>query len=454
MSMTYDEILKQKEFKVVKSGFIKRYVNNLLFPFQRDIVRWALRKGKCALFEDTGLGKTAQQLVWAYEVSKQTKQPVLILAPLAVSSQTIKEGKKFGVNVKLCKEQSDVVIGVNITNYEKLHKFDTSKFIGVVLDESSILKSYTGKTTNELIERFADTPYKLCCTATPSPNDYTEIGTTAEFLGVMKRSEMLSMFFINDVTSGSGWRLKGHSENDFYRWIGTWAIMIKKPSNLGYSNDGYELLSLEIVNHIVESPITTDTLFVELAETLSERREARKNSLDKRVSKAKELIEVNNMENCLIWCDFNDESKALKNAIDESIEVKGSDTSEHKETSLIGFAEGDVKYLVSKPSIAGFGMNWQNCHNIIFVGLSDSYEMFYQAIRRCYRFGQKEKVIVHVIISEAELNILQNIKQKQAKHEHMTNTMIALLEEIMQNEINNISLQRSDYNPTLEMCLL
>lgn len=449
--MKYADLLERKKYKSINAGFEVEEVNEYLFDFQADIVRWALRKGRCALFEDTGLGKTLQQLSWAYEVHKHTNKPVLILAPLAVSKQSVREGEKFGIRVRLCETQRDIINGVNITNYEKIQHFKPEEFIGIVLDESSILKSHTGKTTNELIDMFYDTPYKLCCTATPSPNDFTEIGTTAEFLGVMKRKEMLSMFFINDITNGSGWRLKGHSESEFYKWIGTWAMMIKKPSNLGYEDKGYSLPELNIETHILESENTGNSLFVEYAETLGERREARKSSLEQRVQKAVEII---NDEQWLVWCDFNNESEALHKAITGSVEVKGSDKPKHKEDSLIDFSKDEVRILVSKPSIAGYGMNWQNCHNMIFCGLSDSYEMFYQAIRRCYRFGQTKPVNVHVIISEAEMNVLNNIKKKEHKHQQMSENMIAIMSDIMKSEINQVSVQKTEYNPQFEMILL
>ena len=453
--MNYEEILEIKKIKPLVAGFdvdIKD-LNNNMFDFQKDIVRWALKKGRCALFEDTGLGKTIQQLEFANQIYKHTNKPVLILSPLAVAKQTVQEGLKFGIDVNLCEDQEDVLNGINITNYDKLHKFNTDEFIGVVLDESSILKSFTGATTNDILERFERTPYKLCCTATPSPNDFTELGTTAQFLGVMKRKEMLSMYFINDVTKGDGWRLKGHSEKEFYKWIGSWAMMIKKPSNLGYEDKGYQLPKLNIFHHTVESERSQTSLFVELAETLSERREARKQSLDKRVNKTLEILEDLTNEQCLIWCDFNNESEALKKAINGSVEVKGSDKPIHKEKSLLGFANSEIKYLVSKPSIAGFGMNWQNCNNMVFCGLSDSYEMFYQAIRRCYRFGQTKEVNVHVIISEAELNVLNNIQRKESDHQKMSENMIAIMKEIMQSNIKNTTYQKVEYSPSIQMII-
>ena len=454
--MNYEEFLRTKEFHAISAGFIPDELNPYLFDYQLAIVKWALRKGKAALFEDTGLGKTIQQLAWADAVHKHTDKSVLILAPLAVSEQTTKEAEKFGIRCNLCESQDDVVNGINITNYEKIHKFDTDRFVGIVLDESSIIKSYSGKTTKDLQERFGKTPYKLCCTATPSPNDYTEIGTTAEFLGAMPRSEMLSTFFINDCIKKAGkqnrigWRLKGHAEKEFFKWISTWAMMIKNPSDIGFDGSIFNLPKLNIKEIVIESEAKF-SLFVEYAETLSERRTARKESAEERVRMAAEI--ASETDQCLIWCDYNYESEMLHKAIRESVEVKGSDDPEHKKKAMIGFANGEVKYLISKPSICGFGMNWQNCHDMIFCGLSDSYEQFYQAIRRCWRFGQKKEVNVYVIISEKEMNVLNNIKRKQEEHERMSQEMIAIMSNNAINEINQRTMVKNEYIPRVEMSI-
>ena len=455
--MRYEDFLKKKEFTVTQKGIEVDKLNDHLFDYQKAIVKWALRKGRAALFEDTGLGKTIQQLSWAEEVYRYTKKPVLILAPLAVSEQTAKEALKFDIQCRLCESQEDVVNGINITNYEKIHKFDTACFAGIVLDESSIIKSYSGKTTKDLQERFAKTPFKLCCTATPSPNDYTEIGTTSEFLGIMPRSEMLSTFFINDSIKKKGkqdrigWRLKGHAEKEFFKWISTWAMMIKNPSNIGFDGSMFELPELKIHEIVIESEPDENSLFVEYAETLTERREARKQSALERVKIANEI--ASKTDQCLVWCDYNYESEMLHKTIEGSVEVKGSDDPEHKKKAMIGFANGDLKILVSKPSICGFGMNWQNCNKMIFCGLSDSYEQFYQAIRRCWRFGQKKEVDVYVIISEKEMNVLANIKRKQQEHERMSHEMIAIMSENAINEINDRTVIKSEYIPRVEMSI-
>lgn len=445
-SMDYESFLKNKEVFIEDSGFIPMELNKYLFDFQKDIVSWALRKGKAALFEDTGLGKTIQQLSWADAVAKHENGKVLILAPLAVSKQTAKEAEKFGIECTLCETNEDVCNGINITNYEKIHHFDTDQFCGVVLDESSILKSYSGKTTNDLINKFRFTKYKLACSATPSPNDFTEIGNHAEFLNVMTMNEMLSMYFINDSSNGIGWRLKGHSITDFFKWIGEWAIMIKTPSDLGFDDTKYRLPKMHIHNIVTTSKPLENQLFALPAETLQERRQARKDSLSKRVEKAKEIVDSSDSQ-VLIWCNYNDESTALKTAIPNGYEIKGSDTEKHKENGMIGFANGEVNILISKPSICGFGMNWQNCHIMIFCGLSDSYEQFYQAIRRCWRFGQTHEVHIYIITSEAEANILNNIKAKQDRHERMYTEMLKVINTVTKEKLYALKFEHSNYHP-------
>lgn len=449
--MDYIKFLKSKEERFIDAGFDvdRNNLNSNLFEYQKDVVVWALRKGRAALFEDCGLGKTIQQLEWANQVSKYTGGKVLILCPLAIAKQTAREGKKFGIEVNVCRSSKDVKDGINITNYDMLHKFDLDEFKGVVLDESSILKSFTGKMRNEIIEGFKNTPYRLACTATPSPNDFMELGNHSEFLGVMTRTEMLSMYFIHDGGDTSKWRLKGHAEDKFWEWVSTWAVMIDNPSNLGYDIK-FELPELNVQDIVLKTHEETDTLVPTVALTLNERREARRNSLEDRLSKAKELVKDTN-EQFLIWCDFNYESEILKKEL-KGIEVKGSDPPEHKESSMLGFSDGDIKILITKPSIAGFGMNWQQCHNIIFFGLSDSYEQFYQAVRRCWRFGQKEKVNVYVIIGEREVAVLNNIKRKQENLETMKENMIKHSKDIKNLNVKEVK-KTNRYLPQHEMKL-
>lgn len=454
--MTYAEFLQSKQCKVVSSGFEKprENMNQHMFDWQKDIVYWALKKGRAALFEDCGLGKTLQQLEWAQSVCDYTERPVLIVAPLAVAEQTKHEGEKFGYQVSVCRTQNDVLDGINITNYEMLSHFDASKFTGVVLDESSILKNYTSKTRTQIIEMFRDTPYKLSCTATPSPNDYMELGNQAEFLGVMSRTEMLATYFIHDGSNTSKWRLKGHAEDRFWSWVAEWAVVLTSPADLGYSGEGYNLPQLNTVEHLVE-PRTKSmdgnlTLFTKTAQTLSERREARRNSLDERCEEAAEIVKTDAGQ-WLVWCDLNDESSKLKSLIPGAVEIRGSDTPQDKADRLRGFTDDSIRVLVTKPSIAGFGLNWQGCHNMIFVGLSDSYEMMYQAIRRCYRFGQANTVNVHIVTSTAEGAVRENIERKDRQRADMTAEMVRHTKEILRKEIRGTTRDVIEYNPQVEM---
>lgn len=450
--MEYKEFLKSKKWVYKPSGFEPQDVNPALFNWQKDIDRWAIRKGRAAMFEDCGMGKTPQQLEFAQQIVNHTGGDVLILAPLAVAAQTKREGDKFGYDVNICRSQEDIKPGINITNYEMLEHFDAGHFQGVVLDESSILKSFNSKTKQQIIEAFAQTPYKLACTATPSPNDYMELGNHAEFLGVMSRTEMLATYFIHDSGDTAKWRLKGHAESKFWEWLASWAVVIKSPADLGYPADKYDLPPLNIQTMFVESPTDCEMLFPELANTLTERRDARKESLGKRVSAAADMVN-GSTEQWIVWCDFNAESEALAKAITGAVEVKGSDKPEHKESSAVRFANGGIKALVSKSSIYGFGMNWQNCHNVIFCGLSDSYEQFYQAVRRCWRFGQESKVNVYVIISEREESVLQNIRRKQADADQMSKNMVKLTAEITKAEIKHTTRIIENYKPQSEMRL-
>jgi len=426
----YTQFLQEKAVRAKPSGFTPtRELNTHLFPFQKVIVTKALEHGKYAIFADCGLGKTAMQLEWALHVEEKCQAPVLILAPLAVAAQTRAEGEKFGILVKVAASQDDVGDrGIYVTNYEKLHKFDPSVFCGVVLDESSIIKHFDGKTRTLIIEQFKDTPYKLACTATPSPNDFVELGNHCEFLNIVSMNEMLSLFFINDImgkggTGAEGWRLKRHAEQEFWRFVGSWATMIQKPSDLGFPDEGFALPPLVIHEHILDATEWSDTLFPVAAETLTERREARKSSLNERVKLSAELVGKVKGQ-CLVWCDYNNEADALEEALPDGVEIRGSDTNDAKEKAFLGFAAGAVKTLISKSSIAGFGMNFQNCSDMVFCGISDSYEQWYQATRRCWRFGQKNTVNVHLVLSERESAILENIKRKKAKHEKMFTNMV------------------------------
>lgn len=447
--MNYSDFLKSKRFVLESSGFDidKSELNPMLYDFQKDIVRWALKKGKACIFADCGLGKTPMQLSWAYQVHKHTGGMILILAPLAVADQTRREAEKFGYTAKVVERQEDCISGINITNYEKLDRFIAKEFTGIVLDESSILKSYSGKVRTAIIQNFHGVPYKLACTATPAPNDYMELGNHSEFCGVMTRAEMLSMFFVHDGGQTSKWRLKGHAEDVFWQWLATFSVFVDNPRNIGYEISGYDLPPLNIHEIVVDGDIpTTKTL------TLAERRQSRKESLQLRCEKAAELVN-NSDEQWLVWCDLNDESHKLHELINESVEVQGSDKDTYKSESMLNFSKGNSKCLVTKPKIAGFGMNWQNCHNMIFTGLSDSYEQYYQALRRCWRFGQECPVNVYIIISSKEGCVKENIERKQTDFLKMQSEMTELTKEITKKELRSTCRISTPYEPKIEMKL-
>lgn len=447
--MDYEEFIERKNFILQSAGFDVNAsdLNRKMFGFQKDIVRWALKKGKAAIFADCGMGKTVMQLEWAQKVYEHTGGSILILAPLSVTSQTQKEGEKFGYAVTICETQDDVRGGLNITNYEKLDKFNCGGFSGVVLDESSILKSFTGKIRNQIISYFAKTPYRLACTATPAPNDFMELGNHSEFLGIMTRAEMLSMYFVHDGGQTSKWRLKRHAESIFWQWMASWSVFIDNPKNLGYEVEGYELPSLNIHEVIVDG----DTPIMESL-TLTQRREARRDTLELRCQKAAELVNSND-DQWIVWCDLNSESHRLWELCEDSWEIKGDDKAAYKTETMGDFSNDRIKCLVTKPSIAGFGMNWQQCHNMIFVGLSDSYEKYYQALRRCWRFGQKEEVNVYIIISAKEGCVKENIERKDADNKKMQRSMIELTKEITKKELQQTCRLTATYDAGETMVL-
>lgn len=425
--MDYQSFLASKTFIVPPSGFDPDPSRTPaeLFGFQQQIVTWAIRRGKSAIFADCGLGKTFLQLTWAGQIAARSEKPVLILAPFGVVAQTIREGEKFGFTVTPCRSQKDVPgSGICIANYEILHKFDPSVFGGIVLDESSILKSFDGKTRNQILAAFKDTPFRLACTATPAPNDYMELGNHAEFLGVITRSEMLSNFFVHDGGDTSEWRLMGHSEDDFWAWIASWAVMIRKPSDLGFDDTGFALPTLNVEHLTVESAPPEGMLIAMEARTLSERRKARRASLPDRVQKCVELV-GDASEKWLIWCNLNDEQNELAKAFGvKCVSIQGSTPPEKRLDMEKAWREGDTPIMITKPSVFGFGMNWQHCHNAIFCGLSDSYEQYYQAQKRLHRFGQDHEVNCYIVTSEAEGAVLSNIQRKEQDADTMAYAMI------------------------------
>lgn len=430
--MNYQEFVDSKRIFLADAGLDSvPELNSKLFPFQKDIVAWALRKGRAAIFADCGLGKTPMQLEWA----KQVPGKVLILAPLAVAQQTVREGGKFDVDVVYSRAPIDAKI--TITNYQMLDHFDPKVYTGIVLDESSILKSYDGAFRTQIIDSFAQTPFRLACTATPAPNDYMELGNHCEFLGALTRTEMLSTFFVHDGGDTSKWRVKKHAAKDFWKWVCSWAVMMRKPSDLGYDDAGFILppLTIEDIVMDVEKP-TPGYLFALPANTLQERRAARSITVEERSAKVAEIVATKPTEPWLIWTNLNTESEMATKLIPGSIEVTGSDSIEDKERRMLGFTSGEFRVMVSKPSIAGYGMNWQHCNNVLFLGLSDSYEQFYQAIRRCWRFGQQKPVNCYIVTSSQEGAVTENIKRKEKDAAKMAEEMVNNMHELNQQEVH------------------
>jgi superfamily II DNA or RNA helicase len=446
----YQKFLEAKRVNIQSVGFDVPdcEINQMLFDWQRAIVRWALHRGRSALFQDCGLGKTCQQIEWARHVAKYTGGNVLILAPLAVAAQTVREGVKFGVNITLCKDGADVRPGLNIANYERLHRFDASKFNGIVLDESSILKSFDGS-TRQLIQEFAKSiKYRLACTATPAPNDLIELTNHAEFLDVMSGKEIIALFFKQDGNTTHAWRLKGHAKDAFWTWMAQWSIAIRRPSDIGYDDGKFKLPELKMHHITVDGKAQDGFLFAIEAQTLQERRGARRASMDDRVNVTAGLVN-GNQDKWLVWCDMNAESQALEKAIDGSVEVTGSDKPEFKEQTLNDFAQGKIRVMISKPSIAGFGMNFQICHKVAFVGLSDSYEAFYQAVRRCWRFGQDKAVDCYVVAADTEGAVVSNIERKERQASQMFDEIV---KKMSIHELNKRQVRSEmDYNPSVEM---
>lgn len=424
----YDEFIAAKSRKPMKHGFDSTLeLNPALFDWQKVVVKWAIKQGRCALFEDCGLGKTLQQLEWARHVQHHTQGMVLILSPLCVADQTVSEGRKFGIQVKHVHDQSECDgQGIFITNYERLDKMTPESFSGVVLDESSILKAFMGKTRIALTESFSNTPYRLCCTATPAPNDFMEFGQHCDFLGVMPSNEMLMRYFINDTMNFGTYRIKGHAENDFWKWVATWAACVSKPSDLGFSDAGFKLPELQMIQHVVDVDTSIGAedgeLFRMGAMSATNIHAEMRLTCPDRVAKAAELVNAS-PECWLVWCNTNYEADALKKAIPQAVEIRGADSEDKKEKAVAMFLDGSIRVLISKPSIFGFGMNFQHCANVAFVGLSYSFEDFYQALRRTHRFGQKRNVNCHVITAATEHGILATVQRKIEQHLDMQEKM-------------------------------
>lgn len=441
--MDYAEFIDRKKILPIVSGHECGPLPSSLFDFQRVIVEWAVKRGRAAIFADTGLGKTAMQLSWAREVHAHTGGDALILAPLCVAHQTVKEGAKFGIEVNYCRSRDGLKPGLNITNYEMMDEFDLSEFAGIVADESSIIKNRDGKTRNAIIDGCREVPYRLSCTATPSPNDFMELGNQAEFLGIMGMSEMLATYFTHDGGETQKWVLKGHGRIKFWEWLATWAVCIRNPSDLGFDGSRYNLPALNLIPHVVESKVTHG-LFADIAVGMLERNQARRDSITERVAKVAEIVNSSD-EQWVIWCHLNDESEMLAQSIPDAKDVKGSDSVDKKESLIDAFTDSKLRVLITKPSIAGFGMNWQHCHNTAFVGLSDSWEQYYQAIRRFYRFGQDRIVNVHVVSAESEGAVVENIRRKEEQNRIMGEQMVEHMAESMKREIFGAVHEKSDY---------
>ncbi len=412
--MQYKEFLKQKEKGFISSGFDvnDNELNINLFDFQKHIIKIALKKGRFSIFADCGLGKTLMQLSWSECVYNKTNKKVLILAPLAVVNQTKNEAIKFNISLD----------SFDIYNFEQLKNINVDNYSGVVLDESSILKGRDGKLSRLIIDSFLKTPYKLCCTATPSPNDHMELGQHSEFVGSMSYLEMLAMFFVHDGGETSKWRLRKHAQDDFWNFVCTWSISLDNPKSLGFNGDGYNLPEIEYIEHIIPVENNTNTLFGDVAVSATDLHKDLKRSFNKRIEKTIDLVN-NSDEQFIIWTLKNDEANELKKVINDSINVQGSDKPEFKSKHLNGFADKEFKALITKTSIASFGMNYQNCSNMIFTSYDFKFEAFYQAVRRCYRFGQVNKVKVHLLVPESQINVRKTILEKENKHKTMIKEM-------------------------------
>lgn len=453
--MEYKDFLKQKKKIKKPTGFHidKEDINSIAFPFQKDIIQWAVNRGKAGVFADCGLGKTIMQGEWADKVVKHTGGNVLILAPLGVTKQTQQELKdKLGIESTVCRNQDDVRTGINITNYERLREFDTSSFDGVVLDESSILKNFVGKTKTKIVDAFKHTQYKLSLSGTPAPNDYLELLNQADFLDIMQASTALATWFINDMKTGE-WRLKGHAVHEFWKWVSTWAVLVDKPSDLGYSDDGFILpkhneityeIDIDMIDHDFNDGLIRK---VDLSAT-SFHREKRLTA-DKR---AKKCVDIANStdDQYIIWCDTNQEADLLKKYIPDATEVRGTDKPDKKEMAAVDFKNGKIRVLISKPKIFGYGMNFQNCHNAIFCGRTFSYEDYYQAVKRLLRFGQHHEVNSYTVIGSTEKRILEVVREKQQKQlmmkKNITNCIKDIQLDTFKGRISDTTLESNKIN--------
>lgn len=455
--MSYAEFLRSKAVSDPMTGMADPgAMPSDMMGHQSDLTAWSLRRGRAALFAGTGLGKTYMELAWADCVARHTNKPVLIYAPLAVTVQHKREADKFGIDARIVRRQEDMRVGVNLANYGKLDHFDHASLGGISLDESSILKNYQGKIRSRLIDECRAIPFRLAATATPAPNDFMELGNHAEFLGVMSYTDMLATFFVHDGGETQKWRLKGHAEDAFWKWMASWSVMLRKPSDLGYSDDGYDLPTLHQIQHTVSvehvPTLENGLMFPAYAQSMSDRIKARKDSVSDRVDKAAEITDrIAKDDPFMWWCNLNSEADALVSAIRGCVQISGSEKDEAKEEKVLAFINGDITRMTTKPTVAGYGMNWQHCRNTGFVGLNDSFEQVYQAIRRFWRFGQTREVTAHFIASEIEGAVVANIRRKEADAERMAAGMVRHMADFSSIEIKGQVRDRADYNPTIKM---
>lgn len=456
-TQSYHDLIAKKAVAFTPRGFDS--IPNLhadLFPHQRAVTEFALHAGSAAMFLDTGLGKSFVALEWGRVVMEKTNKPVLMLAPLAVGPQHEREAKRFGIDAKYIRTPDEVTeTCIYITNYERVDNFNPGKFAGIILDESSILKSFAGKTTRKLIELFAATPYRLCCTATPAPNDHTELGNHSEFLGVMRRDEMLPRWFINDtMTASQHWRIKGHAVKDFWRWVASWSRCVGLPSDLGFDDGDYVLPGIKTFNHMVKADRFSNAGEEKGGKVAGQHRMFRmpdtsatsihhekRLTVEDRADTIAECIDSDPQEPWIVWCDTDYEADALADRIPDAEEVRGSMPLALKESRLDAFARGDLRVLITKPSVAGYGLNWQHCARMAFVGLSFSYENYYQAVRRCHRFGQTREVEVHIAMADTEASIKRVIDRKAGDHAAMKMAMQKAMREAHEAATRKVSYQ-------------
>jgi superfamily II DNA or RNA helicase len=458
-SVNYSDFLAGKLQHALPTGLTEiPPLDYALAPFQQDLVAWALKRGRAAIFAATGLGKTRMQLAYADVIAKHVEGAVLLLAPLAVAQQTVEEARKIGIEACVARDQFQAAEhGITVTNYDRLHKFDVSRFGGVVLDESGIIKHHDAKTFAKLSEAFRETRYKLCATATPAPNDFTELGTHAEFLGVCSREEMLAEFMCHDGGDTSVWRLKGHARQQFWKWVASWGALIRKPSDLGYDDGAYNLPPLHVHEHILklaqEEVFAQGQLFAVEASGLMARRKARRGSIEGRVAACAEIVAKEPDKAWIVWCELNDEQKALEEALGyECVSITGTLKIEDKESRLLDFLHGGKRILLSKPRIAGYGVNAQRASRMAFVGVNDSWEAWHQAVRRSWRFGQTEEVHVHVFASEAEGAVVRNLQRKEDAAREMGEALARETGAMVREQVYGLRRETNTYNaPDLKM---